>query len=388
MPTQRYEFLIVSDETTTGFAYLCIYNRTTKDAMDERYCIIMAGGIGSRFWPLSKDTCPKQFIDILGTGRSFIRATFERLLPLVPANHFLVVTNASYRELVLQHLPELSPDQVLCEPMRRNTAPCIAYASWHIRSRCRDAQIIVTPADHIVTNEWAFQQTLSSGLQFLSSPDHRHALLTIGIKPSRPETGYGYIEVPVSDNEAVLPVVRFKEKPNHQQAEAFLSAGNFLWNSGIFLWNLSGIEGALRRHLPELSNIMDEGASRFGTAEEQDFIDAAFPRCPNISIDYGVLEPATDRYVIPADFGWSDVGTWGSLFTLTKHDDNDNALIGRVLTQDCHHSVVNIEEGVEAIVQGLDNYLVAYRGDALLICRMHDEQHIKEWVEQLHSSTN
>ena len=354
--------------------------------MSQNYCVIMAGGVGSRFWPLSKNNYPKQFLDVLGTGKSFIRATFERFLPVVPADNFVVVTNAAYRDLVLQQLPELKADQVLCEPMRRNTAPCIAYAASHIKARCHDALIAVTPADHLVTNEVEFQRIIQTGFRFVDQPSHADALLTIGIRPSRPETGYGYIEVApdsLSSSGEVVPMQSFKEKPDLPTAEHFLASGNFFWNSGIFIWTLDGIMHAFQQQLPDMVRLFEGGAALFGTTDEQDFINSHFAQCPNISIDYGVMEHAPLRYTIPADFGWSDIGTWGSLYTHAAHDANANAVSGNAIVVETSNSVVNIEDGTEAIVQGLDHCLVAYRGGSLLVCRLQDEQRIKQWVEQL-----
>ena len=348
--------------------------------MNNRYCVIMAGGIGSRFWPLSKDHCPKQFLDILGTGKSFIRATYERFRPLVEPEHFLVVTNAAYRDLVLQHLPELDASQVLCEPMRRNTAPCIAYATCHILAQCASASIAVTPADHLVTNEAEFQRVIGMGLDFVEQ--HRDALMTIGIRPSRPETGYGYIEV-ADSTPGVVPVASFKEKPDLDTARRFLAEGRYNWNSGIFLWSADAITAAFRRHLPDMAALFAEGRPYFGTPQEQDFINRQFARCENISIDYGILEHAASRYTIAADFGWSDIGTWGSLYTHVPHDEQQNAVQGHALAVGCHRSVINVQEGVQAVVQGLDDCLVAYRDGALLVCRLQDEQHIKDWVAAL-----
>ncbi len=350
----------------------------------ERYCVIMAGGIGSRFWPLSKNNYPKQFLDVLGTGKSFIRSTFERFLPLVPAEHFLVVTNAAYKHLVLEQLPELKPDQVLCEPMRRNTAPCIAYATWHILSQCLEASVAVTPADHLVTNEREFQRVVGQGLDFVEQ--HREALMTIGIRPSRPETGYGYIEVDSAHAATpgdIVPVATFKEKPDLETAKQFVAAGNYYWNSGIFLWSTDAIMAAFRQYLPDMAALFDEGRSAFGTPDEQAFIDRQFERCENISIDYGVMERSRSRYTVAADFGWSDIGTWGSLYTHAAHDVADNAVGGRAVVVDTRNSVVNIEPGYEAIVQGLDHCLVALRDHSLLVCRLDDEQQIKHWVERL-----
>lgn len=346
----------------------------------ERYCVIMAGGIGSRFWPLSKNNYPKQFLDILGTGKSFIRATFERFLPLVPAANFVVVTNAAYKQLVLDQIPELGADQVLCEPMRRNTAPCIAYAVYHILSRCPEASIAVTPADHLVTNEPEFHRIIGLGLDFVER--QRDALMTIGIKPSRPETGYGYIEVDTVQ-EGIVPVKNFKEKPDLETAKRFLADGRYFWNSGIFLWSTDAIMGALRQYLPDLVRLFDEGKGLFGTPQEQEFIDRQFEHCENISIDYGVMERSQSRYTVAADFGWSDIGTWGSLYTHAAHDSAANAVTGHAVLVDTRDSVVNVEPGYEAIVQGLDHCLVALRDHSLLVCRLDDEQQIKHWVERL-----
>ena len=347
----------------------------------SRYCVIMAGGIGSRFWPLSKNNYPKQFLDILGTGKSFIRATYERFLPLVPPENFIVVTNAAYKDLVLQQLPEIKEGNVLCEPMRRNTAPCIAYAVYHILSQCPEASIAVTPADHLVTNEVEFQRIIGRGLDFVEQ--HRDALMTIGIRPSRPETGYGYIEVATIPGDDIVPVASFKEKPDLETAKQFLAAGNFFWNSGIFLWSTDAIMDAFRHHLPDLVRLFDEGKDKFGTPQEQAFINTQFERCENISIDYGVMERSQSRYTVAADFGWSDIGTWGSLYTHAAHDEAQNAVSGHAVVVDTRDSVVNIEDGYEAIVQGLDHCLVALRDHSLLVCRLDDEQQIKHWVEKL-----
>lgn len=346
----------------------------------------MAGGIGSRFWPLSKDNYPKQFLDILGTGKSFIRSTFDRFLPIVPAENFLVVTNAAYKDLVLEHLPQIKPDQVLCEPMRRNTAPCIAYATYHIMAKCKDANIVVTPADHLVTNEVEFQRIISKAFDFVAQPEHNEALLTIGIQPTRPETGYGYIQVDEESEAKLGTVVKLKsftEKPNLEKAKQFLAAGNYFWNSGIFVWSMSGIKIAFDTYLPEIVEVFDRDKDVFATAGEQEFIDANFADCTNISIDYGVMEKSPNTYTIPADFGWSDIGTWGSLFTHATKDNNNNAVTGKAVLVNTNDTIVNIQEGVEAVVQGLENYLVAYRDNSLLICKLTDEQKIKEWITEL-----
>ena len=346
----------------------------------------MAGGIGSRFWPLSKDNYPKQFLDILGTGKSFIRSTFDRFLPIVPAENFLVVTNAAYKDLVLEHLPQIKPDQVLCEPMRRNTAPCIAYATYHIMAKCKDANIVVTPADHLVTNEVEFQRIISKAFDFVAQPQHNQSLLTIGIQPTRPETGYGYIQVPedsVAELGTVVKLKSFTEKPNLEKAKQFLAAGSYFWNSGIFVWSMNGIKTAFDTYLPEIVEVFDRGKEVFATVGEQEFINANFADCTNISIDYGVMEKSPNTYTIPANFGWSDIGTWGSLFNHAAKDINNNAVAGKVVLVNTNGTIVNIQEGVEAVVQGLENYLVAYRDNSLLICKLTDEQKIKEWIAEL-----
>lgn len=354
----------------------------------NNYCIIMAGGIGSRFWPLSKNNFPKQFLDIFGTGKSFIRSTFERFQPMVPDQNFLVVTNAAYKDMVLQQLPELKADQVLCEPMRRNTAPCIAYASYHILSKCNKANIVVTPSDHLVTNEREFQRIINMGLDYVDQPENKNALLTIGIQPSRPETGYGYIEIPAetmreNKESRVVKMADFKEKPNLEVAKKFVAAGNYMWNSGIFIWSLDGILNAFNAFLPDLVEVFEKGKDKFGTDMEQTFINEHFGDCPNISIDFGVMEHAKDRFTIPADFGWSDIGTWGSLYTHAEHDADGNAVRNPAVIHESHNCIVNVEEGVQTIVQGLDDCLVAYRDKSLIVCKISEEQRIKNWVEEL-----
>ena len=360
--------------------------------MQNHYCIIMAGGIGSRFWPVSQEKNPKQFLDILGTGKSFIRSTFERFLPVVPAKNFIVVTNATYKDLVLQHIPELSEDQVLCEPIRRNTAPCIAYASYHILSKNSKAKVVVTPADHLVINEKNFHRVISSGFNFVSDASNANALLTIGIRPTRPETGYGYIQIPKSICETTISVpeitkvLSFTEKPNLERAKQFLKSGRYLWNSGIFIWSLEGILSALRTYTPQITAIFDEGQNVFGSSDEQNFINENFHRCPDISIDYGVMEKSPKTYTIPADFGWSDIGTWGSLFTNAIKDTQNNAINGNAIVEGTTNSIINIAKNTKAIIQGLDNYLVAFYDNSLLVCRLSDEQKIKEWVSKLNST--
>lgn len=346
----------------------------------DNYCVIMAGGIGSRFWPLSTVEQPKQFLDILGSGKSFIRATYERFLGVVPSENFLVVTSARYKDQVLEHLPELYESQVLLEPMRRNTAPCIAYASFRIKELNDNANIVVTPADHLVTNNIEFERIVSLGLDYARNND---TLLTIGIRPSRPETGYGYIQLgaATSTNE-IFAVQNFKEKPALDVAKQYVAATDYMWNSGIFIWSTKTILSEFKRQLPNMYANFARG--QYNCESEQTFINNLYPSCQNISIDYGIMECAASRSVIPADFGWSDIGTWGSLYTHLPKDDAQNAAVGAsVVFEESNNCIVNLPKGDRAIVQGLDGYLVAYSDGNLVICQIEDEQEIKNWTEKL-----
>ena len=351
------------------------------------YCVIMAGGIGSRFWPLSKNRMPKQFLDVLGTGKSFIRCTFERFLPLVPVENFLVVTSELYRDLVREHLPELAPEQILTEPVRRNTAPCVAYATYRIAARNPEATMIVAPSDHIITGEAEFQEIVREGIDFVSGTDN---LMTIGIRPSRPETRYGYIQIDTAPHDEtagteVRKVKTFTEKPNIEMARVFVESGEFFWNSGIFIWSVRGILNAFQRWLPEMNATFAGGTGRFGTDKEQAFIDTIYPSCENISIDYGIMEKSPNVYVRCGDFGWSDIGTWGSLYQHAVRDEQGNAFCGGggVLSYGTTGTVVNIPAGKVAIVEGLTDYLVVEKDNALLICRRENEQNIRNYVEDV-----
>lgn len=358
----------------------------------NNYCVIMAGGIGSRFWPLSRTHMPKQFLDVLGTGKSFIRSTFERFLPLVPVENFLVVTSDLYRDLVLEHLPELHPDQVLMEPVRRNTAPCIAYAVHRIAKENPQANMVVTPSDHLITGEVEFQHIVQQGLEFVTGSDK---LLTIGIRPSRPETGYGYIQIdPEYKGDADHPfcgpdgpirkVKTFTEKPDPEMAKVFVESGEFFWNSGIFIWSVPAILDAFGTYLPDVSELFGSEKEKYATHEEQSFINTIYPNCENISIDYGVMEKSPKVYVRCGDFGWSDIGTWGSLYQHAMKDGSGNAIAGEnVLTYDTRGTVVNVPDGKIAVIEGLEDYLVIEKDDALLICRRDSEQHIRKYVEDV-----
>lgn len=341
----------------------------------------MAGGVGSRFWPLSTPDCPKQFLDPMGLGKSFLRMTFERMLPIVPVENFLVVTSAVYKEKVLEHIPELDQKQVLLEPVRRNTAPCIEFAMCRIAKINPNASVVVAPSDHMISNEAEFQRIVNEELEFVAQND---CLLTIGVKPSRPETGYGYIQKD-TDNAIgnINKVKTFTEKPNAELAKVFVESGEFLWNSGIFVWSVKAIQSAFEQYMPDMYNHFAEGADMFGTDAEQFFIDSLYPSCDNISIDYGIMEKASNVYVRGGNFGWSDIGTWGSLYSQMEKDENGNATVGNVLQYDTKNTVVNISKDKIAIVDGLDGYLVVEKGRSLLICRLENEQAIKNWVNDV-----
>jgi len=343
------------------------------------YCVIMAGGVGARFWPRSRKTMPKQFLDILGTGKSFIRSTFERFLPIVPAENCLVVTNRSYKELVLEHIPELNESQVLCEPIGRNTAPCIAYAAYSLLKQDPDARMIVTPSDHLVLNELDFQTIINECLEFATE---QGALMTVGIQPSRPETGYGYIQK--SNTDTISRVKCFTEKPNLELAQTFFECGEFFWNSGIFIWSVKAIVEAFERYLPEHHALFSSILNDYGTEREKAAIEQVFSECKAISIDYGVMEKAENVYVRCGDFGWSDVGTWGSVYQLSEKDKNENAVVAEACyTYSTERTFISLPKGKIAVVNGLKDYIVVDTPDALLICPRSEEQSIKNYIDDV-----
>lgn len=338
----------------------------------------MGGGIGSRFWPFSRETRPKQFLDFFGTGRSLLQSTFDRFSQIIPVENIFIVTNDLYAELVKEQLPELKENQILLEPTRRNTAPCIAFASYHIRAINPDANIVVAPSDHLILKEAHFLENVKLGLDFVKN---NPSLLTLGIKPSRPETGYGYIQSDEPGNGTFQKVRAFTEKPNYELAKVFFESGEFFWNSGIFIWNVRTILDAFHKYLPEVSTRFDKGIHYFNTVEEKTFINEQFPTCPNISIDYGIMEKADNVYMLCADFGWSDLGTWGSLHDLSDKDEQGNATLRcRSLFYESSNNVVTLSDGKLAVVQGLDDYIVAESKNVLLICKKSEEQRIKQFV--------
>ena len=366
--------------------------------MNERnYCVIMAGGIGSRFWPFSRNSRPKQFLDFFGTGRSLLQMTVDRFRPIIPIENILIVTNVAYKGMILEQIPDMKPDQVLCEPARRNTAPCIAYAIAHIKGMIRrrgdemmEANIVVAPSDHLILQEERFREVIERGFRFTEAND---SLLTLGMQPTRPETGYGYIQFVADElnevkgerlkvkGDMIFSVKTFTEKPDRELAEVFVKSGEFLWNAGIFLWNLRAIDKAFRTYLPEVAEVFEKGDALMGTAEEDGFIQANFPSCPNISIDYGVMEKAPNVYVLPASFGWSDLGTWGSLYELSEKDEQGNVTLkSEAMYYDSRDNVVTLESGNLAVVKGLNDYIVAEADGVLLICPKKEEQSIRKMV--------
>lgn len=338
----------------------------------------MSGGIGSRFWPFSREARPKQFLDFFGTGRSLLQMTFDRFRKILPIENIFIVTNASYAQMIADELLDIDPNQILLEPMRRNTAPCIAFATYHINAINPNANIVVAPSDHLILKEDEFLNVIQKAYDFV---ERNKILLTLGIRPSRPETGYGYIQVSDEKIDNVTKVKVFTEKPNLELAKVFYESGEFLWNSGIFIWNTKVIMDAFREYLPEISSRFDQGIAFFNTDKEKDFIDENFPFCPNISIDYGIMEKATNVCVQAADFGWSDLGTWGSLYDISEKDSDANAsLVAKTLFFDSSENIVTLPSGQIAVIQGLDGYIVAEADNVLLICKKEEEQRIKQFV--------
>lgn len=341
----------------------------------------MAGGVGSRFWPMSTPQYPKQFIDVLGCGKTLIQMTVDRLLPLCPVSNMWVVTSANYVDIVKQQLPDIPEANILAEPAARNTAPCIAYASWKIKMVCPEANIVVTPSDALVLNDEEYRRVITCALRFTVNTEN---IVTIGIKPSRPETGYGYIcaDAPaLSDGIQVIKVSAFKEKPNRAVAESYLEAGNYFWNAGIFVWNVKTITSALRKFVPQITEIMDRMSMSFGTESEAAVVEELFPTCEKISIDYAVMEKAERIYTIPAMFGWSDLGSWGSLRLNSERDQKGNATVGSdVHMFECEDCVVRTSSLRKVILQGLDGYIVAENDGDLLVCKLSEEQRIKEFT--------
>ncbi|MDF9831154.1 mannose-1-phosphate guanylyltransferase [Parabacteroides sp. PF5-6] len=348
--------------------------------MKDNYCVIMGGGIGSRFWPFSRESYPKQFLDFWGTGRSLLQMTFDRFNKIIPTENIYIVTNERYGDLIREQLPELQDKQILLEPTRRNTAPCIAYAAYHIRNCNPNANIVVAPSDHLIQKEDVFLADVQKGLDFVRD---NNALVTLGIKPSRPETGYGYIQSSEKKLGDFLKVKTFTEKPNLELAKVFMQSGEFFWNSGLFLWNVNTILDAFKKYLPELTARFDLGVPYFNSAEERQFIQEHYPYSPNISIDYGIMEKADNVYMLCVDFGWADLGTWGSLYELGDPDEQQNVVLksSKALLYESTGNLVSLEDPDRLlVVQGLDDHIIAESGNVLMICRKGDEQRIKQFM--------
>lgn len=337
---------------------------------------IMAGGVGSRFWPKSRNSFPKQFIDILGTGSSLLQLTYNRFRKLVEVENIFIVTNDDYSELVLQQLPELTSKNLICEPSRNNTAPCIAYTAFKLYNQDPDALMVVVPSDHLILKESEYLVIIEKATEFATKEE---SLVTLGIKPTRPDSGYGYIQYDSKENLEFYPVTSFREKPDKETAQQYLESGNFLWNAGMFIWRTSTVIEALKRHSPDIYEIFNRGVSYYNTDSEKVFIDKNYPACPNISIDFALMEKATNVFTIPADIGWSDLGTWNSLYEVCEKDDNENALIG-VTNSDLSSTtscIINVDSNKLVVINGLNDFIVVDNDNALLIYPREQEQSIK-----------
>lgn len=357
--------------------------------MNNNYVIIMAGGIGSRFWPMSTAQYPKQFHDVLGTGKTLIQQTAHRFKNICSPENMYVVTNAKYASLVKDQLPEIPEENILLEPVMRNTAPCIAYATYKIGKENPNANMIVSPADHLVQNEIEFESDIRIALERTSTTDN---LITLGIKPHRPDTGYGYIHFDSASqsvvNEKVKKVVAFTEKPPIEKAKEFVASGDYFWNSGIFIWSFNNIDAAFDSHLPEIARLFKDGLPAYNTPSEQAFIDGNFQKCENISIDYGVMEKSRNVEMVMTDFGWSDLGTWGSLYEHINWDEDKNAIIGNnVYLFNGQNNMVRNSSGKTLVIRGLEDYIVVQTEKATLICPKSEEQEIKQMVASIDLKT-
>lgn len=344
----------------------------------------MAGGIGSRFWPMSRTNHPKQFIDILGTGETLIQQTYNRFKLVCPKENIYIVTNEIYKDLTKNQLADISDEQIICEPTMRNTAPCIAFANYKIAAKNPEANIIVAPSDHLILKEKEFVRVMELALDHTSKNDE---LITLGISPSRPDTGYGYIQYSENNNSEIKPVKKFTEKPDLETAKKFIESGDFSWNSGMFIWSLKSIRKAFETLLPQVDKVFKAGLGKYNTPEEYDFIQTAYKNCDSISVDYGIMEGSKNVFVISADIGWSDLGTWGSIYTHLPLDENKNAIIGdNVMLYDSSDNTINMPKDKLVVLQGLNDFIVVESNDTLLVCKKDQEQKIKQFVTDIKSS--
>jgi mannose-1-phosphate guanylyltransferase len=351
--------------------------------MSNRYIAIMAGGIGSRFWPSSTQERPKQFLDILDTGSSLIQMTYERSKLVVPAENIIVVTNHEYKKLVQEHLPDLPRRNILCEPSRNNTAPSVAYTALHLLAKNIDATFAMLPTDEVIQKETAFVNYLEEAFTFAEA---KEAIVTLGIKAIRPDTGYGYIETNVKDEESVKKVIAFKEKPDKDTAQHYLHSGNYVWNAGIFIWNVKTVIKAYEKNAPNILTVLGEDKQKFGTVEEQSYIDKVYPKTEKISVDYAILEKAKNVYTISVDIGWSDLGTWNSLHQFLEKDKNNNVIQGsKYIVEDVKESIIKLDRNRSVVINGLEGYIVIDEKDALLIYPKSKEQNIKKVVNKLNN---
>lgn len=344
-----------------------------------KHLVIMAGGIGSRFWPMSTPQCPKQFLDITGCGKTMIQQTFERYEDIIDIEQVWVVTSKDYKDLVLKQLQGINPQHVLLEPCMRNTAPCIAYVSWKIQKEDPEALMVVAPSDHLVLKKNAFKNYINKGFKFLESWE---GIITMGMQPNEPNTGYGYIEQgeEIFAGEGIYKLKSFREKPDLKTAISYLEQGGFTWNSGMFMWSVDVIVQEMRKYNPDIAEIMDKIATALFTEKEQEVVNELFPQCKKISIDYAVMEKTDIAYVMPAEYGWSDLGTWGSLHALIQHDDNNNVVIGNnVKLVESTGCIVQMPNDKPVVIQGLKDCIVAEHNNILLICKLDEEQRIREW---------
>ena len=351
---------------------------------NHNYCIIMAGGIGSRFWPISRTDQPKQFLDFSIQGRSFLRRTYDRMKVVIPEENILVVSLERYRDQVRAHLPELPEENLLLEPYNRNTAPCIAYANFKIKARNPNAVVVVAPSDHVILKEEVFREVITTGLQFVKD---NPKLLTIGIRPSSPNTGYGYIQYNEDrqyEGTSIYDVKIFTEKPELEVAKQFVESGEFLWNAGIFMWSLPEIEKAFMAYLPEVYELFQRGEGIYNTPAEDEFIKSIYLVCKNISVDYGIMEHAKNVCVYAADFGWSDLGTWGSLYEVSQKDEQQNVVAGnKVKTYNTTGCIINVPKNKAVVLQGMEDYIVVDNDNVLLICKKNSEQQIRQYVNDV-----
>lgn len=348
---------------------------------ENRFCVIMCGGVGSRFWPYSRTAMPKQFIDFMGTGRSLLQLTVDRLEDIVPSENIILLTNEQYSSIIQEQLPQVKPEQILLEPARRNTAPCNAWAAWHIKALNPNAHIMVAPSDHLILKHECFKNSVVKAFEFIEAND---AIVTFGVKPNRPETGYGYIQEGEPIDGQISKVKTFTEKPSKELANVFLESGEFFWNSGMFFWGVDTIINAMRTHAPQIAEVFDRGTGTYGTPQEQDFINANYPSCPNISVDYAVMEKHPHVCVEKVDFGWSDLGTWGSIYDNSpKNRDGNVTPSTRVMAFESNNNVVAAQGDKLVVVSGLNGYIVADTPDVLLIVPKNEEQKIKNYVNEV-----